>query len=389
MPYGWRVLNVLEAGLNFHRRTFFFGDSFLLAGVANRFNGGFPEGQAWSRPEPLLIGLEAPLSGDQRANGRDIWRGAKLAAEQVNREGGILGRRVKLLRADDQPILSGSYLRRRGADAVIGPYNSAVGVINLPWYVDKKILPVHLTSTNQTDGLGVTVQPKNDQIAPVDIAYITSREVKRVSMLVDPSDFTSDLADQVEKGLKADGVEVKRFSITPGSADYQAEIAQALDSNPQLVYSSSYYPEGSKIARALVASGTAAEPFMCLSNVDAAFVTEAGLKVARRCTFSGTPESAQLPDAQNYVNAYRGRFDREPNVWGAFTYDSLKLLDTTMEEVGSTRYKTVLDQLRQTTGYEGQTGRISIDAITGNRVKVPVFALRVNGQGDFVVKDDA
>ena len=89
------------------------------------------------------------------------------------------------------------------------------------------------------------------------------------------------------------------------------------------------------------------------------------------------------------MNAYRGRFDREPNVWGAFTYDSLKLLDTTMEEVGSTRYKTVLDQLRQTTGYEGQTGRISIDAITGNRVKVPVFALRVNGQGDFVVKDDA
>ena len=156
MPYGWRVLNVLEAGLNFHRRTFFFGDSFLLAGVANRFNGGFPEGQAWSRPEPLLIGLEAPLSGDQRANGRDIWRGAKLAAEQVNREGGILGRRVKLLRADDQadperalPVARS--LRRRGADAVIGPYNSAVGVINLPWYVDKKILPVHLTSTNQTE----------------------------------------------------------------------------------------------------------------------------------------------------------------------------------------------------------------------------------------------
>ena len=380
-----------QAGL-FIEEPFFFGDSFLLTGDASRFNGGFPERHAWSRPDPLLIGLEAPLSGDQRANGGDMWRGAKLAAEQINLEGGILGRRVKMLRADDQadperalPVARS--LRRRGADAVIGPYNSGVGVINLPWYVDHKILPVHLTSTNQTDGLGVTVQPKNDQIAPVDIAYITSREVKRVSMLVDPSDFTSDLADQVEKGLKADGVEVKRFSITPGSADYQAEIAQALASNPQLVYSSSYYPEGSKIARALVASGTSAEPFMCLSNVDAAFVAEAGLKVARRCTFSGTPESAQLPDAQNYVNAYRERFDREPNVWGAFTYDSLKLLDTTMEEVGSTRYKTVLDQLRQTTGYEGQTGRISIDAITGNRVKVPVFALRVNGQGDYVIKD--
>jgi branched-chain amino acid transport system substrate-binding protein len=345
-------------------------------------------------PGPLLIGLEAPLSGDQRANGLDMWRGAKLAAEQINREGGILGRRVKLLRADDQvdPALAlpvARSLQRLGADLVIGPYNSGVGVINLPWYVKQEILPVHLTSSNQTDGLGVTVQPKNDQIAPVDLAYIASRGVKRVSMLVDPSDFTRGLADQVETGLRADGVAVKRFSITPGRADYGARVDKALASEPELVYVSSYYPDGSKIGRSLVASGTSAEPFMGLGNVDAAFVAEAGLKVARRCTFSGTPEAAQLPDAQAYVQAYRQRFQREPNVWGAFTYDSLELLDSTMETMGSTACKPVLAGLRATRGYRGQTGRISIDAVTGNRLKVPVFPLRVNRDGVFVIKDAA
>jgi len=123
--------------------------------------------------------------------------------------------------------------------------------------------------------------------------------------------------------------------------------------------------------------------------VDAAFVAEAGLKVARRLTYSGTPEAAQLPDAQDYVQAYRERFGREPNVWGAFTYDSLKLLDTTMEEVGSTGYGAVLAGLRETRGYAGQTGRISIDDITGNRVKVPVFPLKVNNKGVFVIKGKA
>lgn len=323
-----------------------------------------------------------------------MWRGAKLAAEQINREGGILGRRVKLLRADDQadPALAlpvARSLQRLGADLVIGPYNSGVGVINLPWYVKQEILPVHLTSSNQTDGLGVTVQPKNDQIAPVDLAYIASRGVKRVSMLVDPSDFTRGLADQVETGLRADGVAVKRFSITPGRADYGARVDKALASDPELVYVSSYYPDGSKIGRSLVASGTSAEPFMGLGNVDAAFVAEAGLKVARRCTFSGTPEAAQLPDAQAYVQAYRQRFQREPNVWGAFTYDSLELLDSTMETMGSTACKPVLAGLRATRGYRGQTGRISIDAVTGNRLKVPVFPLRVNRDGVFVIKDAA
>lgn len=261
-----------------------------------------------------------------------MWRGARLAADQINAEGGILGRRVTLLRADDQanPALALSVarsLRSQGVDVVIGPYNSGVGVINLPWYVKNEILPVHLTSSSKTNGLGVTVQPKNDQIAPVDIAYVAARGVKRVAMLVDPSGFTSSLADQVEKGLKEAGVAVKRFSIAPGRSSYETKIAKALASDPELVYVSSYYPEGSKIARSLVASGTSAETFMGPGNVDAAFVAEAGLKVARRLTYSGTPEAAQLPDAQDYVQAYRERFGRQPNVWGAFTYDSLKLLD--------------------------------------------------------------
>ena len=75
--------------------------------------------------EPVLIGMEAPLSGAQRNNGLDMWRGAKLAAEQLNDEGGILGRPVKLLRADDQAdparaLPVARRLKRRGADAVIG-----------------------------------------------------------------------------------------------------------------------------------------------------------------------------------------------------------------------------------------------------------------------------
>ena len=37
------------------------------------------------RGDPIVIGLEAPLMGDQRGNGRDMWRGAKLAVEEFNR----------------------------------------------------------------------------------------------------------------------------------------------------------------------------------------------------------------------------------------------------------------------------------------------------------------
>ena len=344
--------------------------------------------------DPLVIGLEAPLSGAQRNNGLDMWRGAKLAAEQLNREGGILGRPVKLVRADDQAdparaLPVARRLKRRGADALVGPYNSSVGVINLPWYAEKQLLPVHLTSTDDTDGLGITVQPKNSQIAPVEEAYIRSLGVGRVSMLVDPSTYTTGMADRVEAALEADGVAVQRFSITPGSSDYDAVIAEALASDPGLVYVSTYYPEGSAIARGLAASGSSATRFLGLANVDPAFIAEAGLEVARSCVFSGTPEAEQLPTATAYVKAYETRFNRDPGVWGTFTYDSLRLLATAMEEVGSPRYTPVLRELRATEGYAGQTGTISIDPVTGNRVDVPVFILRVDASGAFVVDADA
>lgn len=342
--------------------------------------------------DPVLIGLEGPLSGDQKSNGRDMWRGALLAAEQLNRDGGILGRPVKLLRADDRAdperaLPVARRLRRQDADAVIGPYNSGVGLINLPFYLDSHIVPVHLTSTDDTDGEGVTIQPKNSQISPVEQDYVLSSGVKQVSMLVDPSPFTTGMADRLQAGLEAEGIAVNRFRITPGSANYDAVIQEALASNPGLVYVSTYYPEGSAIARSLAASGNPAQRLMGLANVDPAFVRQAGLEVARSRVFSGTPEASQLPTAKAYVKAYEKRFDRTPGVWGTFTYDSLKLLAQSMEEAGTTRFRPALNTLLQTRDVQGQTGTISIDPLTGNRVSVPVFILRVNNQGTFVVAE--
>ena len=363
-------------------------DAYGLAAI----NAGLPGLLGAERSDPIVIGLEGPLTGDQRSTGRDMWRGAKLAVEELNREGGILGRRVKLVRADDRAdperaLSVAKGLNRLDADAVIGPYNSGVGIINLPYYVKKEIIPVHLTSTDDTSGLGVTIQPKNSQIAPAEEAYILAQGVRRISMLVDPSAFTVDQADRLEKALVADGVQVDRFSIVPGSLDYEAVIEEALAADPGLVYVSTYFPEGSVIAQGLAAAGSAAQAFFGLANVDPAFVAQAGLDIARLGVFSGVPEAPQLPDAGAYVDAYEERFGRTPGVWGTFTYDSIKVLAEAIETAGTVNYWPALGTLRETTDYQGATGEISIDPLTGNRVDVPVEILKVDRNGVFVLAD--
>jgi branched-chain amino acid transport system substrate-binding protein len=148
---------------------------------------------------------------------------------------------------------------------------------------------------------------------------------------------------------------------------------------------STYYPEGAKIAKALTSANTTAECFMGLANVDPAFVTEAGVANAARCKFSGVPAAAQLPTAATFTKAFTKKFNTAPGVWGVFTYDSTKLLADALTRLGNTNYTPVLAQLKNTKNYKGQTGLITIDKKTGNRVNVPVFILKVDASGTFVI----
>jgi branched-chain amino acid transport system substrate-binding protein len=342
----------------------------------------------------IKVALEGPLTGEQASNGLDMLRGVQLAVNEVNANGGVLGRRVRLIEADDQadPERAESVARSvydQGAVAVIGPYNSSVGLRNLPLYTSLKVIPFHLTSTDDTTGLGLTVQPKNSQISPVEVRYIAALQPATVVMLIDPSAYTQSMADRLETGLAAQGIIVARVRIQAGQSDYTAAVREALDLAPQLVYSSTYFPEGALIAKALAAEarlGRDAGCFMGMGNQDPAFVTAAGVADSQRCVFSGVPSPDLFPTAAGYVADYLEKFPgATPGVWGTFTYDSARMLFAAMEQAGTTDYESVLATLRATVSYPGATGPITIDPATGNRTNVPVRILRVTPAGGFAV----
>ena len=338
----------------------------------------------------IVIALEAPLTGSQAANGMDMLRGAQLAAMQVNARGGVLGRTIKIVGVDDKadPALGAQSVQKAkaaGAVAVIGPYNSSVGLVNLGLYEQAKIVPMRMTSDNRTEGYGATLQPMNSQISPVEVDYISGLGVDSVAMLVDPSAYTKSIASRTAKGLEKAGIKVTQIVIPASASDYSAEVTEALATGPDMVYSATYYPEGVLIAEEIAQANTTATCFMNLANVDDAFVEEAGITTSRTCTFSGVPAAPQLPYAGDYVTAYRAEFGVEPDVWGAFTYDSAWVLFHAMAQTGTTKYAPLLDAVLHTRGLQGATGPIDIRSKSGNREDVPMYILKVNRKGDFVI----
>src|SRR5262249_24928223 len=77
--------------------------------------------------EPLKIGMVASLTGPAAEVGRYAIQGAKLAAEEVNKTGGVLGRPIELVIEDDQttsPGLALAFTKLAGdkdIPAFIGP----------------------------------------------------------------------------------------------------------------------------------------------------------------------------------------------------------------------------------------------------------------------------
>jgi len=349
---------------------------------------------------PLLIAVEGPQSGEQAANGLDQLRGVRLAVRKLNAHGGLWdGRKVTVFPADDRGDSANAKAVARRVIAkrvhfLIGPYNSSVGIANLALYRRHHILPLWLTSRDETAGAGATVQPMNTQIAPIEEAYVKRIGAKHVAMLVDDTPngaFTKGMANRLRAALRRDGASVTWTSIRETNEKglpsnyYSDRVAQALRAGPDLLYVSTYFPEGIEIARALTATGSTPRCLMGLANVDNGFLAKATLAEAQRCLFSGVPAATEMPSAGTYVREYRATFRKTPGVWGSFSYDSARILFAAIGRAKNYSFAAVERTLRRTNGFHGATGTITIDPKTGYRTRVPVSILRVDNRKRFVI----
>jgi branched-chain amino acid transport system substrate-binding protein len=343
------------------------------------------------------VALEAPLSGDQASNGKDMLAGAQLAVDDLNAGGGVLGKQIRLVSADDRAdpttgVQVAQQMVARGVFAVVGPYNSAVGIKNLKTYLDAGTVVIHLTSNSATNGMGVTIQPKDYQIAPVEAKAISGFfKARTVAILFDPQTYTGGIAGQVKTALAQAGVQVVAYEkIDPKIKDYGPQIDAIANLHPDLLYVSTYYPQGAIIARDLAKARaekmiSKATCLMGLANQDPAFADAAGLDAARGCSFSGVPSPENFPKATKYVTDYTAKVGKAPGTWGTFTYDSIKLLADAVQRAGSWDRTKVSHALLSTKDYAGITGTMSIDPTNGNRVDVPVVILSLGADGKYTV----
>jgi ABC-type branched-subunit amino acid transport system substrate-binding protein len=342
------------------------------------------------------IGLEAPLSGDQKNLGVGMLEGAKLAAAQLNARGGLLGKQVVIVPIDDAAdpatgVTAAKAAIATGLDGVVGPYNSGVGAQTLPLYLAAGLTPIRLTSADSTAGLGYTLQPMTSQIAPVAARALQEwLGATKVAIVYDPTAlYTQTVATTLQSQLQQAGVTVTAFEpVQPGAKNYDAVVQKVAATSPDVIYAATYYPEGGLIAKAMYAQKVTAKCVADYGSYDAAFVTTAGLKAAQQCPVVGVPAPTDFPDSARFVAAYRKQFKTAPGTWSPYTYDSLNFLAYGVRRAGGFDAAALTAALDKVNGWSGWTGYVIVEPGSGNREPATVVVTSTDAKGQLHVDAD-
>jgi branched-chain amino acid transport system substrate-binding protein len=347
----------------------------------------------------MKVAVEGPLTGPQSATGIDMLHGAQLAAQQINANGGVLGKTIDIVPADDaatasQGVTVANQMVAEHVSAVIGPFNSSVGVAVLPIYRAAGIPILRLTSATSTEGFGITTQPMESQVAPVEAQEITQvLKATSVAILYDPSTYTAGISKQLAGLLGKQGVKIaleRDVPPTATAATTNAALTAAAAARPSVTYLAMYGPQaGAAVASMSTLSasgvpGSFGQCFVDLAAQGAEFI-KAGGAATTKCLASGVPAPSQLPGGAAYASAYTAAFNAIPGTWGAFTYDSLQVLASAVTHAGTWASGRVRQQLDATRNFTGVTGPITITTPSGNRVNPPVVILNVAPGGVYGV----
>jgi branched-chain amino acid transport system substrate-binding protein len=338
------------------------------------------------------IGLEAPLSGELQTLGQGMLNGAKLAADQINADGGLSGKDIEIVPIDDggDPTIGVPAAKKAiadGLDGVVGPYNSGVGIETLPLYKQAGLVPIRLTSDTDTEGFGFTLQPMSSQIAPVTSDALGNWiGARTVAIAYDRTqNYTREVSRAVRSALESGGVKVTAFEpVQPGKNDYSNVVDKLASDDPDATYAAVYSPEGALVAKAMGSLTSRPSCLLDYGSYDTGYLQDAG-QAAGNCDVVGVPAPDDFEGSATHVSDYQDQFGEAPGTWSPYTYDSLNVLVDGVKQAGGFDAKALTGALGKVRNWKGWTGSVTLEPGSGNRNPATVTVDQVGNSGLFSV----
>ncbi|MFZ0840691.1 MAG: ABC transporter substrate-binding protein, partial [Xanthobacteraceae bacterium] len=210
---------------------------------------------------PIRIGMVDPFTGVYAAVAQNELIGAKLAVEQINAKGGVLGRPIELLVEDSaNDVGTGvqktrKLIERDQVSFIIGDVNSGIAQAMAQVTAEKKVL--HVVSGGHTDSITgkdckwnvyrVCNTTRMEANSVTDLLF--NKYGKKWHFITPDYAFGHTLYDACAANLKKLGGTITGNELTPlGTSDFSAYLIKARAANPDVLL---LLPQGSDMVNCL------------------------------------------------------------------------------------------------------------------------------------------
>lgn len=340
----------------------------------------------------IKIATQSPLSGDQSAVGEGIKLGTQLAIEKLKGPIEKLGFKVDLVPFDDQakPDVGVANARNMITDkeilAVIGHYNSGVAIPSSEVYKEVGLVEISPANTNPvvTDRNLPNVNRvcgRDDVQGAVGAEFAKSLKIKTAYVIHDKTTYGQSVAEFFRDNAKKAGIEILGFEGTEEKSNFDPILTPIRAKNPDLIYFGGIYSQGAPLFKQAREKGIKAK-LLGPDGLDSSDLAKIGgdAVVGMYYTTAAGPV-AFYPKAKDFVKAYKERFKKEPQPYGAESYDATAIALKAIEDVlkangGKMPTREAVTAAVRKVKYSGITGEITFDG-KGDRQKAGYFILQV------------
>ncbi|GAA5175076.1 urea ABC transporter substrate-binding protein [Niveibacterium umoris] len=350
-------------------------------------------------PSPIRIGALHSLSGTMAASEAPLVDAVRMAADEINAEGGVLGRPLQVVVADGRSNWdhfareAERLISQEHVDVLFGCWTSACRRAVKPVVERHRHLmlyPVQYEGMEQSPNILYTGSAPNQQIVP-GTHWMLQRFGTRVVLIGSDYVFPR-IANLIIRDLvEARGGEIVSERYLPlGARDFAEVVDEIAAARPVVVLNTLNGDSNAAFFDALVRAGLVDQPIMSFSVAEPELKAWGGGRLTRHYAAWSYFQSLPTPANQHFVAAWQQRFgaDRQTSDAVEATYIGVKLWAQAVRDAGSPEPQRVDPALlRQTIA--GLASLVAVDARTRHVWKmVRVGHARSDGQFEQVFASD-
>ncbi len=301
------------------------------------------------------IGAAFSLTGAAAVYGASQQNGAKLAADEVNKAGGV---KIDLMIEDDasdpnQGInLFKRFINQDNVAAIIGPTLSNTAFSADPEAVKAGVVVLGVSNT----AAGITDMGEwvfrdsltEGQVIPQTIAAAKKQfNLAKVAILYGQDDaFTKSGYDVFKQTLADSGIEVTTTeTFSKGDRDFNAQLTKILGTAPDAIVVSALAEEGAGIITQARGLGIDVPIIGGNGFNSPAIIKNAGKDAEGVVVGAAWNSASQSPENQAFLSAYQAAYGSAPDQFATQAYSGVKLLAEAIKRAGSTNRQAIRDAL--------------------------------------------